>query len=79
MRQFGGVYQPEELYLFRRVMEQSLDLLPHDHRTPEVKAKIARAILDCAATGERNPIELSIAALCEFEIEPCITTVNFSK
>jgi hypothetical protein len=62
----NAVYAPEELGLLRRIMDEAIASLPLDLRTPERKAKIARLILDCAATGERDPVELRYAALADF-------------
>ena len=67
----GHVYQPEELMMLRVVMERAIDSLPIAHRTLHAKQKIAYHILDCAATGERDPVELEIAALIDFNgVEP---------
>jgi hypothetical protein len=59
----SGIYAPEELLLFRRVFENAVGALPAVMRTPDARSRIARNILDCAATGERDPVELRIAAL----------------
>jgi hypothetical protein len=59
----SGVYSTEELLLFRRVFEGVLARLPAVMRTADARSAIARNILDCAATGERDPVELRIAAL----------------
>jgi hypothetical protein len=57
--------------MFRVVMERAIDSLPVAKRTPYAKHKIAHRILDCAATGERDPVGLKIAALMDFnEVEP---------
>jgi hypothetical protein len=60
-----GIYSTEELLLFRRVFETVLGQLPAVMRTQDARSVIARNILDCAATGERDPAELRIAALSE--------------
>ncbi len=62
----GTVYQPNEWALFYRVMEHSLASLPASYRSPNLRLQIARRILECAATGERDPIELEFAALADF-------------
>jgi hypothetical protein len=59
----SGIYSTEELLLFRRVFEAALAGLPAVTRTAHARSVIARNILDCAATGERDPVELRIAAL----------------
>ena len=67
----GNVYRPDELMMLRVVMERAIDSLPVAKRTPHAKQKIAHRILDCAASGERDPVELKIAALMDFnEVEP---------
>ena len=58
-----GVYSADELMLFRRIFENAVASLPAALRHSENRARIARNILDCAATGERDPVELRVAAL----------------
>jgi hypothetical protein len=58
-----AIYTPEELLLFRRIFESTLGSLPAAMRSCENRSRIARNILDCAATGERDPVELRLAAL----------------
>lgn len=57
-----GVFQPKELGLFRDIFYEAVSDLPPQMRTPVNQARIAKQILDCAATGERDPTELRIAA-----------------
>ena len=57
-----GVFQPEELSLFRNIFDEAVSDLPPQMRTPVNQARIAKQILDCAATGERDPMELRVAA-----------------
>jgi hypothetical protein len=59
------VYTPEELMLFRRIFERALASLPETMRTAEARSRIAQNLLVCAATGERDPVELRIAALTD--------------
>jgi hypothetical protein len=59
------IYSADELMLFRRIFEAAVASLPATLRNSENRARIARNILDCAATGERDPQELRIAALAE--------------
>ena len=61
----GRVYSPDELMLFRRVFEKALASLPGAMRTDECRLRIAQNLLACAATGERDPVELRIAALAD--------------
>jgi hypothetical protein len=60
-------YQPNELMLFQRILEDAIAQMPAMKRTSCNKALIARRILDCAATGERDPVELQLAALTDFK------------
>ena len=62
----GSVYAPDELIFFRRVMDEALETLPSFRRTPLAKAEIARRIMDCASTGQRDRSKLLLAALTDF-------------
>jgi hypothetical protein len=62
----NSMYVPEELSLLRRIMHEAVQSLPVELRTADRKSRIARHILECAATGERDPIELRHAALKDF-------------
>jgi hypothetical protein len=59
----GAVYGPEELSLLGKVLDQVMQSLPPNLRTPYNRAAIARNILACALTGERDPRLLGQAAL----------------
>ena len=61
---------PSELGLLRRIMDEIVQSLPAELRTADRKARIARLILDCAATGERDAVELRHAALADFNAKP---------
>ena len=54
----SAVYYPEDLSLLGQVMDQVIGSLPPNLRTPYNRAMIAKNILACAATGERDPDEL---------------------
>ena len=69
----SGVYYPEELALLGEVLDQAVEALPPNMRTSYNRVEIARNILACAATGERNPVELELAALANFKISPIRT------
>jgi hypothetical protein len=62
----SAVYGPEELSMLRRVMDEVVGSLPLALRTPGAKARIAKHLLDRAATGERDPNRLRFAALADF-------------
>ena len=57
----SAAYYPEELALLGQILDQAVQSLPLSMRTPQNRAAIARNILACAATGERDAIELSIS------------------
>jgi hypothetical protein len=61
----GALYRPEDLMLFRRIFDECMRGLPADKRTAVHQARIAKQLLDCAATGERNPVELRAAATAD--------------
>lgn len=63
LRKQSGVYEPEELLLFGDVFDRALASLPTALQTPVNRREIARNILACAATGERDPSELEKAAV----------------
>ena len=64
----GAVYCPEDLSILGRVLDQVVQLLPPKMRTPDNRAEIAKNILACAATGERDPVKLELAALINVKI-----------
>jgi hypothetical protein len=59
-------YESDELVLLRRIWEDAVNSLPVQQRTQTALQIIAKRILDCAATGERDPVELRIAAMRDF-------------
>lgn len=61
----SAVYYPEELALLGRVLDQVVQSLPPNLRTPYNRNALAMNILACASTGERDPDELRRAALME--------------
>jgi hypothetical protein len=64
----GAVYYPEELLLLGQVLDQVVRSLPPNMRAPYNRAAIAKNILACAATGERDPDELGRSALTDWKI-----------
>jgi hypothetical protein len=59
-------YSSEELIFLRSVLDEAVGRLPAGMRTSSSRSAIARRIIDCAATGERDRMELGIAGLVEF-------------
>lgn len=68
MTEESAVYYPEELSLLGQILDQAMQSLPLNMRTPQNRMVIAKNILACAATGERNPTELRLAALINLKI-----------
>jgi hypothetical protein len=60
-----AVYQPEELRLLGDVLDEVVQSLPPNLRTPANRVAIARNILARARTGERDPDALRRAALMD--------------
>ena len=61
----SAVYYPEDLSLLGHVLDQVMQSLPPNLRTPYNRAEIAKNILACACTGERDPDVLGRAALMD--------------
>ena len=66
LREQSIVYYPEELSLLGHILDQVLESLPVAMRTPYNRTEIARNILACAATDERDPIELELKSVEAF-------------
>ena len=64
----SAVYYPEELSFLGQILDQAVQSLPLNMRTPQNRAAVAKNILACAATGERDPIELRLAALINLKV-----------
>jgi hypothetical protein len=63
MNAAGASFQPELIELIRTVLDDATAMLPEAKRTSAIKAEIASHILTCAASGERDPVALKMAAL----------------
>jgi hypothetical protein len=59
----GAVFYPEELSILGNVLDQVVQSLPPDPRTLSNRMTIARNLMACALTGERDPDILRRAAL----------------
>ena len=64
----SAVYYPEELSLLGQILDQAVQSLPPSMRTPQNRAAIAKDILAVAVTGERDPIEIRLAALITLKV-----------
>ena len=62
------VYYPEELALLGRILDQVMQSLPPNLRTPDNRNALALNILACASTGERDPDELRRAAFMDRKV-----------
>jgi hypothetical protein len=62
------VYCPEELSLLGRILDQVVQSLPPNLRTPYNRIELAKNILACASTGERDPERLMRAALTHSQV-----------
>ena len=63
----GVVFYPEELSLLGDILDQVLKSLPTAMRTPYIRTQIAKKLMACAATGERDRIELELAATTDLK------------
>jgi len=64
----SAVYYPEELSLLGEVLDHVVQSLPPNLRTPYNRTALARNILACASSGERDPDELRRAALMNSKV-----------
>jgi hypothetical protein len=60
-------YSFEDSIFLRSVLDEAIGLLPAGQRTRAARSKIARQMMQCAATGERSRVELRMAGLAEFD------------
>jgi hypothetical protein len=65
MRPTGVVFKPELIELMKSSLDEAATLLPQAKRTNAMKVKLASRILAAAARGERDPMQLRMAALLE--------------
>jgi len=66
LRDQNVVYYPEEFSLLGHALNQAVASLPTVMRTPYNRTEIARNILACAVTDERDPIELELKSVEAF-------------
>lgn len=62
-------YSPDELAGFKAVFDEALASLTPLMLSTDNRLQIAQNVLACAATGERDPVELGLAALASLEID----------
>ena len=58
-----AAFDPDTIALLKEVLLQAEETLPMQHRSSEVRVKLATGILKAAAEGERDPERLQKAAL----------------
>ena len=61
----GGAFDPETIALLRAVLDEVWDSLNAEEQEQSSKSLFAQRILHLAATGERDPVRLRVAALTE--------------
>ena len=67
LRDQSVVYFPEQLSLLGDILDQVVESLPTAMRTPYNRTQIAKNLMACAATGERDRIELELAATIDLK------------
>ena len=65
MGTIGTAFEPDLIDLMNSVLNEAATILPKAKRTAAKKVKLASRIVAAAAKGERDPIQLRIAALLE--------------
>jgi hypothetical protein len=65
MGKIGAVFEPELIELMKSALDGAATILPKVMQTSAMKVRRASRILAAPATGERDPIQLRIAALLE--------------
>ena len=61
-------YSPEELASFKTVFEAAMASFSPMMLTTFNRLQVAQNVLACAATGQRDPIELGLAALANVKV-----------
>jgi hypothetical protein len=69
-----AAYSPKELASFKTVFEDAIASLSPMMVATCNRLQVAQNILACAATGERDPIELGIAALINVKLAGDVAT-----
>jgi hypothetical protein len=59
----GQSFDPMTVALLRKVLVETEEMLPADSRSSEIRVRLASGILEAAAHGERDPVELRSAGL----------------
>jgi hypothetical protein len=59
----GLGFDRKTVALLRKVLVETEEMLPADSRSSEIRVKLASGILEAAAHGERDPVELRTAGL----------------
>ena len=61
----GAAFDPETIALLLAVLDEAWDSLNAQEQAQSSKSLLAERILHLAATGERDPVRLRVAALTE--------------
>src|SRR4029079_5791373 len=78
LRDQSVVYFPEQLSLLGDILDQVVESLPTAMRTPYNRVQIAKNLLACAATGERDRIELDMANIIDLKGSTAASPKNVS-
>jgi hypothetical protein len=73
------VYSPEDLALLGWVLDRAVKSIPPAMRTLSNRMEIAKNILACADAGERDPVQLELAALMNTTVSETKPAVQLKK
>jgi len=59
----SATFDPETITLLKKVLAEAERTLPNQRRSSEARVKLATGILEAAAKGERDPLQLRAAGL----------------
>ena len=66
----GGAFDPETITLLRAVLDGAWNSLNAQEQAQSSKTLLAERMLRLAATGERDPVRLRVAAVTEIVAPP---------
>jgi hypothetical protein len=62
------IYDPEELMLLGCILDRAIESLSAAMQTGYNRTEIAKSLLACAATGQRDPFELQLATRIDLKV-----------
>ncbi|HEY3744468.1 MAG TPA: hypothetical protein VGL53_31710, partial [Bryobacteraceae bacterium] len=63
-------FDSDALNVLQAAVDNALRLLPPDRQTPQIKDRMARAVIRLAVQGERDPIRLNRIAVAAITAKP---------